>query len=733
MTTSLGTLLIVDDEEMNRDMLGRRLEIEGYTVALASGGAEALQLLGEQSFDAVLLDVMMPGQNGYEVLAEIRKTFSSLELPVLMVTAKTQNEDVVNAFEVGANDYLTKPINFAVALARINCHISSKKLSSQLRESETRYSLSAKGANDGLWDWDLVTNRVHLSDRWKSMLGYSDEQIGDALEEWFDRIHPDDRPHVADAIAAHRAGETQQFESEHRMLHQDASYRWVLTRGVAIRDNAGREVRMAGSQTDITRGKAADPLTGLPNRVLFMDHLDAAIRDAAKSPETCFAVLFLDLDRFKIVNDSLGHHAGDELLVTVAKRLESCLRSSDLVSRMNERCTIARFGGDEFVILVKGLTEPENAYAIADRLLDSLSERLVLQGHDVSVSASIGIAIGPEGTQSPDDLMRDADTAMYQAKSNGKSCWCVFDQSMRLRAVERLALEADLRRALERDEFRVYYQPIVSLPSGRIEGFEALVRWQHATRGLVSPLDFDPIAEETGFIVELGAWVLEEACRQNRIWQLNYETPTPLFISVNVSSKQFADPGLVDLVASCLARTELPASSLKLEITETAIMSNPDIAARTLETLRAMGVRVSLDDFGTGYSSLSYLQSFPIDTIKIDRSFIQRFGDSEQSQEIVETIVAQRTAQGMNVTAEGIEEHSQHSKLVNIACETGQGYLYSRPVPGNGIDALLQHNKEHLINDQAVLFGFQQPSPDAAHASGADVSLNLQATCSPGE
>jgi diguanylate cyclase (GGDEF)-like protein/PAS domain S-box-containing protein len=689
MSESLGFLLVVDDEEMNRDMLSRRLELEGYSVLTAPGGSEALKLICEHDFDAVLLDAMMPLQSGYEVLTEIRRHHSAMDLPVLMATAKSQSEDVVNAFEIGANDYITKPINFPVAMARIKCQVAGKKLATQLRTSEMRYSLSAQGANDGLWDWDLQTNRIYYSERWMSILGLEPTEVGDGPEEWLDRIHADDRSHVEQSLAAHRAGETAQFECEYRMLHRDKSYRWVLTRGMAVRDESGRETRMAGSQTDITRGKAADPLTGLPNRVMFMDHLKAALESARNRQNACYAVLFLDLDRFKVINDSLGHLVGDELLVTVARRLESCLRTADIISRISERCTISRFGGDEFVILLQGLHEPANATVVADRILSVLSEPLSLRSHDVSISTSIGIAVGSKGTESADDLLRDADTAMYQAKTDGKCRWCLFDQSLRDQAVERLELEKELRNGIKLGEFIVHYQPIVELHSQTIKGFEALLRWKHPTRGLVSPADFVPVAEEIGFIVELGTWVLRQACHQLRAWQLKYPTHGQLFVSVNVSTKQFANSRLVECVQESLAESGLDATCLKLEITESAIMSDPKAAAETLESLRALGVSISLDDFGTGYSSLSYLQSFPINTLKIDRSFVNRLGSSNESDEIVRTIVKLAHALGMEVTAEGIEEASQQAQLTNLACESGQGFLYSRPISDANVEQLL--------------------------------------------
>ncbi|MGC3972622.1 MAG: diguanylate cyclase [Pirellulales bacterium] len=384
-----------------------------------------------------------------------------------------------------------------------------------------RYSLSAQGSNDGLWDWDLQTDRIHFSDRWTDIVGLPADSLGDEPRAWFDRVHPDDLPHVRRSLDEHRCGITPKWECEYRIRHDDESYRWVLTRGMAVRDAAGREVRMAGSQTDITRGKAADPLTGLPNRVLFVDHLSAAVEAAARESEACFAVLFLDLDRFKVVNDGLGHMAGDELLVVAARRLESCLRRTDVTARAGGRSTLSRFGGDEFVILLTGLKSSADAEAVADRILATMSEPLRLREHDVSLSASIGIAVssGRCGA-SADDLLRDADTAMYRAKTEGKGRWCLFDQQLHKQAIERLELEADVKKGLQRGEFHVHYQPIVELPAQRVRGFEALLRWNHPTRGNVSPAVFVPVAEEIGCIVDLGTWVLREACRQVRQWQL---------------------------------------------------------------------------------------------------------------------------------------------------------------------------------------------------------------------
>lgn len=686
-------LLLVDDEAINRDYFGHRLEIEGFIVETSDSGPDALTAISQTEYDAILLDVSMPEMSGQEVLRRIRKGYSALELPVLLVTSNSESDEMIEAFNFGANDYITKPINIPVAVARINSHIVSKRLSQQLRESEARYALSARGANDGLWDWDLIEDSILFSPRWKSMLGYSVDSIGSSPAEWFDIIHQDDIKHVRMELQKHIDGETEQFECEHRMLHNDGSYRWVLTRGIAVRNQEGVSTRMAGSQTDITRGKAADPLTGLPNRVLFMDHLASAVKKSSGDEDYVFAVLFMDLDRFKIINDSLGHHTGDELLVTVAKRIESSIRESDVFTHFDDRCTVARFGGDEFVVLLKGIKNVENVSKVAQRIIDVVSHPITLKGNQIIPSISIGIAMGQHGEHASEELIRDADTAMYQAKAEGKSCYRVFDNEMRQKALERLTIENDLKGGIERNEFRVRYQPIVSLKTGVIDGFEALIRWQHAIQGLISPDEFIKAAEDTGFIVPLGAWVLEQACCQLYSWHQKYPSQSNLFVSVNVSSQQFVDVGFVDTVQECLLKSGIPPECLKLEITETAIMAHPDLAIKTFEKIRDLGVQISLDDFGTGYSSLSYLQHFPVNTLKIDRSFIERLEVSE-SREIIKTIVKLAHSLGMNVTAEGIESPTHHKTLSEIQCETGQGFLYSHPETPDQVDVLLSDNEK---------------------------------------
>ena len=626
------SLLIVDDNEMNRDLLSRRLERKGYAVSVAENGHKTLEWVGQYDVDLVLLDIEMPGTSGLEVLKTLRQTYSPNQLPVIMVTAKVQSRDIVDALSLGANDYVTKPIDFPVALARIKTQLSHKRMVEALRESEERYALAARGANDGLWDWNLKTNEIYFSPRWKSMLGYDEDEVGSSPEEWFKRVHPDDLPRVKEAVASHLEGRTTHCENEHRMLHQNGTYHWMLNRGLAVRDAQGKATRLAGSQTDITQGKVADALTGLPNRLLFMDRLERAVKNAGRTKDYLFAVFFLDLDRFKVINDSLGHVMGDQLLIATARRLESCLRSTDAVARLSEGHTVARLGGDEFTILLDHIKHIADATRVADRLQKELALPFNLNGQEVFTTASIGIAVSATGYVRPEELLRDADTAMYRAKALGKARYELFDPAMRDVAVASLRLETDLRKAIERQEFQNFYQPIVSLATGRIVGFEALVRWRHPERGLVLPGDFILAAEESGMIVSIGQWVLREACRQMRAWQAQFPITAPWIISVNLSTKQFKQPDLVQQIEDILRETGLESDSLKLEITESLIMDSVDSATAMLSQLKALGIQLSMDDFGTGYSSLSYLHQFPMDTLKVDRSFVSRMANERARQ-----------------------------------------------------------------------------------------------------
>jgi diguanylate cyclase (GGDEF)-like protein/PAS domain S-box-containing protein len=691
MISGPDSLLVVDDESMNRDLMARRLSRRGFNAALACSGQEALEWIGSHHVDLMLLDVEMPDLNGFEVLKTIRETYSPAQLPVIMVTGKASSDSIVAALAAGANDYVTKPIDFPVVLARIQNQLSRKHAEEALRESEERYALAARAANDGLWDWDLVSNKIYFSPRWKSMLGWEEHEISDNPDEWFRRIHPDDVDRIRALINAHLEEMTPHCEDEYRILHRDGNYLWMLGRALAVRDASGKAYRMAGSQTDITRGKVVDVLTGLPNRVLFMDRLGRSFERARCRKDITLALIFLDMDSFKLINDSLGHLMGDQLLVAISGRIESTVRSRDSVERFGRNSTIARLGGDEFIILLEDISSALDATRVAERILKELSKPFVIGGQELFPTASMGIALYSPSYQTPEELLRDADTAMYSAKALGKGCYEIFDSDMRANTIARLQLETELRRALERNEFEIHYQVLVSLKTGRICGFEALIRWRHPARGLVLPNEFIPVAEETGLIVPLGQWVLETASQQMRIWQSRIPDDPPLLISVNLSARHFLQPDLLKQCRKILEDTQLSHSSLSLEVTESAMMPDPESAIEVMCQLKSLGIKIALDDFGTGYSSLSYLHRFPLDSLKIDRSFVGRIMEDD---EIVRTIITLGLNLGLKVIAEGVETVEQAAKLQELGCEFAQGYYFSVPVNAQEATDLLtaQHH-----------------------------------------
>jgi diguanylate cyclase (GGDEF)-like protein/PAS domain S-box-containing protein len=559
------------------------------------------------------------------------------------------------------------------------------------RESEERYALAVRGANDGLWDWNLKSNTVYLSPRWKSILGYGDDEISDHPEEWLGRAHPEDTAKIRGAIAAHLENQTPHLECEHRIRNKQGEYRWVLARGLAVRDETGKALRLAGSLTDVTLRKRSeeqllhdafhDALTGLPNRALFLDRLDQVLSRRKRHQEGLFAVLFLDLDRFKIVNDSLGHLAGDEMLVQVSRRLVSCLRPGD---------TVARMGGDEFTILLDDLQGPAEATRVADRLQHALAAPFRLQQRELFTSASIGIALVSKGYERPEEVLRDADTALYRAKAKGRAGREVFDETMHAGIMARLELETDLRQAIRQKEFRILYQPIYSIKARRIVGFEALVRWEHPRRGTLDPAVFMPVAEETGLMVSIGRYVFRKACNQLRKWHLQFPQNPPLSVSVNLAFAEFRQFDLVRQIDQVLRETGLDPSALVLEITEGVVMDDAGAATAVLLHLKDLGLRLSIDDFGTGYSSLSSLHQLPIDALKIDRSFVMRLLDDKESPEIISTIFALAEKLDVEVIAEGVETAEQLARLENMGCDYIQGYYIARPLEVEDVGRLIR-------------------------------------------
>ena len=563
-----------------------------------------------------------------------------------------------------------------------------------LRSSEERYALAAKSTNDGIFDWDLRKEEIYYSPRWKSMLGYTENDIVGLPDEWFMLVHPDDVQNLKAQIARHLKGQLPVLEGEYRIRRQDGQYVWMLARAVAVRDAKGVAIRLVGSQSDISEQKAVedqllheafhDSLTGLPNRVLFVDRLGVLVDRArhGKNPKH-FAVLFVDVDRFKYVNDSLGHLAGDEFLIEVGRRLQSCVGEKD---------TLARYGGDEFTILLDQMSGAWAVQAFCEKLQKAMATPFDYQGQEFYSSLSVGSTFSTLGYERPDDMMRDADTALYQAKARGRGRHVPFDKSMHAEARAKLQLEADLRRAIERREFRILYQPLIALgmgsQQGRLAGFEALVRWHHPTRGVLAPAQFLPAAEETGLILDIDRWVLRESCLQMRTWQTMYPHRLPLHVSVNLSGQHFLQLDLAQQIRTILKETTLNPEFLRIELTESVLVKNPT-ASEVFRELREIKVQLNLDDFGTGYSSFSYLSRFPVDRLKIDKSFVMAMTGNEQNTEIVRTILQLAHNLKLNVVAEGVETAEQLESLRSFGCEFAQGYHLAYPLEGDSAGELI--------------------------------------------
>lgn len=578
-----------------------------------------------------------------------------------------------------------------------------RAVEASLRQSEERYALSARGANDGLWDWDLAQEQFYTSPRWHDIVGLAPEQASGRIGDWYNRVIADDLASLQAAIQAHLAGTTAHLEQEFRLRHADGSERWMLARGLKVTDSAGRPIRMAGSMTDITTRKQSeqqllfdarfDRLTGLANRAAFRERTGFALQMMASDASRDVLVAIIDLDRFKDINDSLGLGSGDQLLISVARALQQALGSQDTLARLNE---------DEYAVL--RLFEGEVDAAVA-RLVGTIQEAITrpftIDDRVVEITASIGVAVASEAkTRLAEPLISDANLAVYRAKAQGRARAVKFDPTMQQSALKRLDLVGDLRQAVARgDELELFYQPIMRLADGGIHGFEALIRWRHPQKGLVSPADFIPLAEETGLIVEIGRRSIRAACRQIADWQAT--TGFAPQVAVNVSGRQLETEAIVDDIRLTLDETKIPADRLKIEVTESMVMDNPERTQALLARIVALGVKVSIDDFGTGYSSLSHLHRFPCHTLKIDRSFVVRMTENREGFEICKAIAKLAQILRRDVVAEGIETPAQADHLRNLNVEYGQGYLFAKPMPLAEATAFLRQHLGSAIK-QAV-------------------------------
>jgi len=588
-----------------------------------------------------------------------------------------------------------------------------QRIRRQLGERERLFQLITENAADMIAVIDRNGQRLYNSPAYQKVLGYDPEEL--AATSSMDQIHPEDRARVLEA--AEKARNTGRGERlEYRIRHKDGSWRFIESTASAIRSPEGETEGLVIVNRDITERKRAeekldhlsfhDGLTNLPNRALFLDRLQRAITQARRHSDFRFAVLFIDIDEFKVFNDSLGHVAGDALLIQIAQRLTVCLRGADTVSRprlgdtpeiLSGESTLARPGGDEFTVLIEELHDPSDTIRVAERIQQKLAVPFDLNGQEIVLTVSIGIAFSSSAGAEAQDVLGDAEIAMYRAKSTGKGRCEVFDHAMHAGAIKRLQLETELRKAIELNQLRVYYQPIVSLSNGQIVGFEALSRWQRPER-LVMPGEFIEVADETGLILPINRQLLYDACRQLRAWQALFPSDSPLTLNVNITPKQFAQPELASEIGKTLRETGLDPRCLNLEITETIAMADAKRSAVVLSELKALGVSLDIDDFGTGYSSLSRLQGFPVDTLKIDRAFISRIDTDLATLEIVRVIVMLAHGLRLKVVAEGVETQVQLDLLKDIGCELAQGYFYSKPVAPETIEQLLSDNRAASVS-----------------------------------
>ncbi|MGF1508180.1 MAG: putative bifunctional diguanylate cyclase/phosphodiesterase [Myxococcota bacterium] len=673
---SIVHILLLEDSDVDALRLTELLRDRGHDASIQRVSAlqDAIQVMRQQPIQLGLVDLNVVDSRGLNTLVKLLET--GVDVPFVVLSGQSDIKTAAAAVEAGAQDYLVKDRLDAETLERSLRHaVSRHHLSAQLRESERRYALAMAGAHDGLWDWDVQSDRLFVSERWAEMLRLSPSAVIDCWDRWLGVVHPADRSALADAVERHCDGETPHLEVEHRMRTGDGETVWVLTRGVLERDARGRPARMAGSLSDITRFKEVearlrhdathDRLTGLPNRVVLLDRLKMTMVRRTKKP---YALLFLDLDRFKLINDSMGHATGDRFLQAFVERVRPLLRPTD---------TFARLGGDEFCILLDDAQSVHDAKRVVDRIHGALSDPLWVDGQRLYASVSIGSADSSVGYESPEDVVRDADIAMYQAKARRRGDRGRSWRDAHSGVVERFALETELRSALSNGEMGVVYQPIISMRTGELDGFEALLRWHSPTRGLVGPEVFIPIAKDTGILSRLGHWVIDQAATD--LSELTRRTGADWSVSINLSPHELLEPDLEAWIREVLRRSRLDPARLVLEVTEDVLLDHSAAALEAFDRLKRLGIGIDLDDFGTGFSSLSHLRQFPVDRLKIDRSFVRDMRERKEDREIIRAIVALGRTLEKGVVAEGIENREQLAMLASFGCGYGQGFLFAHP------------------------------------------------------
>lgn len=693
----LETVLIVDDDLAIRMLMKQALSDQSLQLIEAESGEQAIELFKEYSPELTLLDVNMGGMDGFDCCKKLRELPNNDHLAIVMVTGLERTEDIEKAFEVGATDFMTKPLTWPLFKHRVRYILKASQTVRELSINRNTLARAQSVAGLGSWTWDFKTSRGSCSEEVCRIIGIPVQPFI-SFKEAISFIHPEDRDIYKHAVGA-ALREKENYAIEYRFFHKGKIVH-IAERAEVSQENGHWHIfgilhdisDRKNSEEKITYYAYYDTLTKLPNRRLFINQLQLAIATAKRSKKK-LALLFIDLDQFKQVNDSFGHHIGDELLCQAADRIKQCVRTSDIVgldsgivgSDINK---VARLAGDEFTVLLTEVEEIESVAMVAQRLINAFREPFYIASNQIKLSISIGIAFYPDDAGNLELLLQHADVAMYHAKKMGRDNFQFFSMEINASLQEKLTLELDLKGALQAsDQFILHYQPKINIQTQNITGFEALVRWQHSTRGLLSPFFFIELAETSGLIVELGQWILVEACCQAKKWQESFGKSYP--IAVNLSAKQFNKKYLPEQVVQALEESNLSPELLEIEITETAIVNDIEETVLLLSELKKLGVKLSIDDFGTGHSSLSYLKKFPIDTLKIDKSFVDDIVVNEKDAAIARTIIQLAANLGLSTVAEGIEHLEQKNILQMMGCEQMQGYLFSKPLEPKQIEETL--------------------------------------------